>query len=46
MHANNVRPLTGSPFSRLRAGGFRAIFSEDDRAILVLKIGPRGGVYD
>jgi mRNA interferase RelE/StbE len=45
-HANNVTPLVGSPTSRMRVGGFRVIFAETAAEITVLKIGPRGGVYD
>ena len=43
----DIKPLRGSPGSyRLRVGDWRIIFSyPEDNAILVEKIGPRGGVY-
>lgn len=43
---NNVSKLTGRPGSRLRVGDWRVIFDEDGNVITVLKIGPRGDVYD
>ena len=43
--ANNVMALTGTSAIRLRVGDWRVIM-EDDIVLLVLKIGPRGGVYD
>ncbi|KAA6186208.1 type II toxin-antitoxin system RelE/ParE family toxin [Thiohalocapsa marina] len=41
------KPLQGSPFWRLRVGGWRAIceIRENELALLVLKIGPRVDVY-
>jgi mRNA interferase RelE/StbE len=45
-HANNVTRLLGSPYSRMRVGEYRAIFLETETTITVMKIGPRGGVYD
>ncbi len=45
-HANNVTPLVGSPFKRMRVGDYRVIFAETDTAITVVKIGPRGDVYE
>jgi len=41
------KPLAGSPYWRLRVGGYRAICDIQDNALvlLVLKIGPRGGIY-
>ncbi len=44
-HANNVAPLLGSAFKRMRIGDFRVVFAESDTEILVIKVGPRGGVY-
>lgn len=44
--ANNVKRLTGSPYLRLRVGDWRVIMDENGSVIDVLKIGPRGGVYD
>ena len=41
------KPLEGSEFWRLRAGGWRAIcdVQDDELVVLVLKIAPRGDVY-
>ena len=44
-HANNVRQLVGSGARRLRVGDFRVIFEETEAEIVVLDIGPRGGIY-
>ena len=44
--AGDVKKLVGIEGSRLRAGEFRIIFTETDTEIFVLKIGPRGKVYD
>ncbi len=43
----DIKPLRGSKGSyRLRVGSCRIIFSYlDDSAILVDKVGPRGGIY-
>ncbi len=43
----DVKSLVGRPGWRLRIGGWRAIYEVkgDDLLILVLDIGPRGGVY-
>jgi mRNA interferase RelE/StbE len=44
--ANNVKALTGSPYIRLRVGGWRVIM--DDRSatvLLVIEIGTRGDIY-
>lgn len=43
--ANNVKALKGSPYIRLRVGDWRVIM-HDDRVLSILKIGPRGGVYE
>ena len=43
--ANNVKALQGSDAIRLRVGDWRAI-SSDGAVLEVLKVGPRGGVYD
>ena len=40
-------PLSGSPYWRLRIGDYRAIcaIEKDELVLLVLKVGPRGGIY-
>lgn len=45
--AANVRKLVGLPGYRLRVGDWRVIYDvESGRLVVrVLKIGPRGGVY-
>lgn len=45
-HANNVTQLVGSRFHRLRVGDFRVIFDDGPTEILVIKVGPRGTVYE
>ena len=44
--ANNLKALTGSPFVRLRVGDWRVIMDDRGMVLEILKIGPRGGVYD
>lgn len=41
------KPLTGSPFWRLRVGDYRAIcdIQDNELVLLVIKAGPRGGIY-
>ena len=41
------KPLSGTPFWRLRVGGWRAIceFRDNELILLVLKIGSRGDIY-
>jgi mRNA interferase RelE/StbE len=45
---NNVKKLKGSDDYRLRVGDWRIVYTvEDDRlVIVVIRIAPRGGVYD
>ncbi len=43
--ANNVKALAGTPWIRLRVGDWRVIM-EDGTVLEVLRIGPRGSVYD
>ena len=43
--ANNVKALKGTLALRLRVGSFRVLFTETANEIIVLDIGPRGGVY-
>jgi mRNA interferase RelE/StbE len=44
--ANNVTALTGSAYIRLRIAGWRVIMDDRNNVLEILKIGPRGGVYD
>jgi mRNA interferase RelE/StbE len=43
----NVTPLKGEPAFRLRVGDWRVIYElrYGELIVLVLRIGPRGGVY-
>ena len=45
-HANNVTQLVGSSASRMRVGDYRVIFVETDVELLVVRVGPLGGVYE
>jgi mRNA interferase RelE/StbE len=44
--AGDVTRLVGSSYFRLRVGDFRVVFAESAAEIEVLKIAPRGEVYD
>ncbi|MGR3438764.1 type II toxin-antitoxin system RelE family toxin [Salipiger abyssi] len=44
--ANNVKTLKGRDGIRLRVGDWRVIMDDQGEVLDVLKIGPRGGVYD
>lgn len=44
--ANNVKTLSGRTGVRLRVGDWRVILDDHGDVLDVLKIGPRGGVYD
>ncbi len=45
--ANNVKALKGEAgIFRLRVGDWRILFSEDGRVIAILRIAPRGSVYE
>ncbi len=44
--ANNVKALVGSPYIRLRIGDWRAIMDDQGNVIDVIKIGPRGSIYE
>lgn len=46
-HHLNWKPLSGSPYWRLRVGGYRAIcdIQDNELVLLVIKIGPRGDIY-
>ena len=43
---NNVTRLVGTKESRLRVGDWRVIFRIDEKTLMIIKIAPRGGVYD
>jgi mRNA interferase RelE/StbE len=43
---NNVKALAGSPFIRLRVGDWRVIMDDRDAVLEIVRIGPRGGVYE
>ena len=44
--ANNIKALVASPYVRLRVGDWRVIMDDRGRVLDVIKIGPRGGVYE
>jgi mRNA interferase RelE/StbE len=44
--ANNVTKLVGSDYIRLRVGNYRVIMLPDGTVLLIVKIGPRGSVYE
>lgn len=44
--ANNVKTLVGSPYTRLRVADWRIILDDQGNVLEVLKIGPRGSVYE
>ena len=45
--ANNITPLkAGDGLSRLRVGDWRVIYTETLVIVSVVRIGPRGGVYE
>ena len=44
--ANNVKALQGLDGMRLRVGDWRVIMRDGVEVLDVLRIGPRGGVYD
>lgn len=44
--ANNVKALKGREGIRLRVGDWRVIMDDQGDVLDVLKIGPRGGIYD
>jgi len=43
---NQIRAMKGVRALRLRVADYRVIFTEDQNAILVLKVGHRREVYD
>jgi mRNA interferase RelE/StbE len=45
--ANNITPLKGGEgLSRLRVGDWRVIYTETLVIVSMVRIGPRGGVYE
>lgn len=45
--ANNVKSLKGEPgYFRLRVGDWRVIFGQDESAITIIRVAPRGSVYE
>jgi len=44
--AHNVKALKGSDFICLRVGNWRVIMDDTNTVLAVLKIGPRGSVYE
>jgi len=44
--ANNVTALKGSPYSRLRVGNYRVIFTSDLVVLTIIRIGHRRDVYE
>jgi mRNA interferase RelE/StbE len=46
--ANNVKRMKGErrAILRLRVGDFRVLIVEEDDRIVIVDIGPRGGIYD
>lgn len=43
--ANNVKRLQGDDGFRLRVGGWRVLFDEDEETVIVRAVRPRGGAY-
>jgi mRNA interferase RelE/StbE len=44
--ASNVRALKGVNAMRLRVGDWRVVFTESGEVIAVIRIAPRGSVYE
>ena len=44
--ANNVKALQGSEYVRLRVGDWRVILDDRLTVLSVIKVGPRGSIYD
>ncbi len=45
--ANNLKAIKGEPgFMRLRVNDWRIVFSDDGTVISIVRIAPRGSVYD
>ncbi|HXW27595.1 MAG TPA: type II toxin-antitoxin system RelE/ParE family toxin [Xanthobacteraceae bacterium] len=43
--ANVATEMVGTDYMRLRVGDFRVLFRETATEIIVLDLGPRGGIY-
>jgi mRNA interferase RelE/StbE len=43
--SKNVVRLQGSAYFRLRVGDWRVIFDDQGKVLLIVQVGPRGGVY-
>ena len=44
--ANNVKALVGTSFVRLRVGSWRVVMDDQVQVLGIVKVGPRGSVYD
>ncbi len=44
--APNIKRLEGRQGYRLRVGNWRVIFERDGDNLVILDIGPRGGIYE
>jgi mRNA interferase RelE/StbE len=44
--ANNVTALSNSTYVRLRVGDWRIIMDDTNTVLEVVKIGPRGSIYE
>ena len=44
--ANNVKTLVGSRYIRLRVGDWRVLMDDQGHVLGIVRIGPRGGIYD
>ena len=43
----NVIRMAGTPvLYRLRVGDWRVVYSDDGLVLAILRVGPRGGIYD
>jgi mRNA interferase RelE/StbE len=44
--ANNVIAMSGSAFVRFRVGDWRVVMDDQGAVLQVVKVGPRGSVYE
>ena len=44
--ANQIKALAGLEFIRLRVGDWRVIMDDTGAVLEILKVGPRGDIYD